>query len=151
MGQSQSGASNPAEAGEVKNPTGGENTRHRAAHPQETAGGRFRTPTETQKKQRFRHGDVIFLFSGTKVATHAVFVKGCFTLREKNLLCSLRSCGIFFPSPLTNTLCFADRCLGKKKKILVILRFWWVLVWCVANMFILPYDKYLGYVIMYRS
>lgn len=35
---------------------------------------------------------------------------------KKNFLCSLRSCGIFYPSPLTNTLCFAGRCLGKKKK-----------------------------------
>ena len=59
-----------------------------------------------------------FLFSGTKVAPHAAFVKGRFTLRVKNLLCSLRSCGIFYPSPLTNTLCFAGRCLGKKKKML---------------------------------
>lgn len=59
---------------------------------------------------------MIFLFSGTKVATHAAFVKGRFTLRVKNLLCSLRSCGIFYPSPLTNTLCFAGRCLGKRKK-----------------------------------
>ena len=59
-----------------------------------------------------------FRFSGTKVATHAAFVKGRFTLRVKNLLCSLRSCGIFYPSPLTNTLCFAGRCLGKKKKML---------------------------------
>jgi len=63
-----------------------------------------------------------FLFSGTKVATHAAFVKGRFTLRVKNLLCSLRSCGIFYPSPLTNTLCFAGRCLGKKKKNVVLWR-----------------------------
>ena len=42
--------------------------------------------------------------SGTKVTPHAAFVKGRFTLRVKNLLCSLRSCGIFYPSPLTNTL-----------------------------------------------
>lgn len=70
------------------------------------------------KEQRFRHGHVIFLFSGTKVVSHAAFVKGRFTLRVKNLLCSLRSCGIFYPSPLTNTQCFADRCLGKKKKML---------------------------------
>ena len=116
----QNGASNPAGAGDVKNPTGGENTRHRAAHSQEAAGGRFGTPAEAQKEQRFWHGQlVIFLFSGTKVATHAAFVKGRFTLRVKNLLCSLRSCGIFYPSPLTNTLCFAGRCLGKKKKMLL--------------------------------
>ena len=63
-----------------------------------------------------------FLFSGTKVAPHAAFVKGRFTLRVKNLLCSLRSCGIFYPSPLTNTLCFAGRCLGKKKKNVVLWR-----------------------------
>lgn len=49
---------------------------------------------------------------------HAAFVKGRFTLRIKNLLCSLCSCGIFYPSPLTNTLCFAGRCLGKRKKML---------------------------------
>lgn len=42
--------------------------------------------------------------------------KGTFHSSGKNLLCSLRSCGIFYPSPLTNTQCFADRCLGKKKK-----------------------------------
>lgn len=65
---------------------------------------------------------MFFLFSGTKVATHAAFVKGRFTLRVKNLLCSLRSCGIFYPAPLTNTLCFAGRCLGKKKKNVVL---WW--------------------------
>lgn len=53
---------------------------------------------------------------------HAAFVKGRFTLRVKNLLCSLRSCGIFYPSPLTNTLCFAGRCLGKKKKNVVLWR-----------------------------
>lgn len=58
----------------------------------------------------------VFLFPCTKVAMHAVFVKGRFTLRVKNLLCSLRSCGIFYPLPLTNTLCFAGRCLGKRKK-----------------------------------
>ena len=63
-----------------------------------------------------------FLFSSTKVATHAAFVKGRFTLRVKNLLCSLRSCGIFYHSPLTNTLCFAGRCLGKKKKNVVLWR-----------------------------
>ena len=35
-------------------------------------GGRFGTPAEAQKEQRFWHGQlVIFLFSGTKVATHA--------------------------------------------------------------------------------
>lgn len=44
--------------------------------------------------------------------------KGTFHSPGKNLLCSLRSCGIFYPSPLTNTLCFAGRCLGKKKKML---------------------------------
>lgn len=100
MGQSQSGASNPAGAGEVKNPTGGENAGHRAAYPQEAAGGRSGTPAEAKKEQRFRNGYVIFLFSGTKVVPHAAFVKGRFTLRVKN------------------TLCFADRCLGKKKKML---------------------------------
>lgn len=50
----------------------------------------------------FRKYDVFFLFSGTKVTPHSVFVKGRFTLRVKNLLSSLRSCGIFYPSPLTN-------------------------------------------------
>ena len=84
----------------------------------EAAGGRSGTPEEAKKEQRFRNGHVIFLFSGTKVTPHAAFVKGRFTLRVKNLLCSLRSCGIFYPSPLTNTLCFAGRCLGKKKKML---------------------------------
>lgn len=43
-----------------------------------------------------------FLFSATKVTPHSVFVKGHFTLRVKNLPESLRSCGIFYPSPLTN-------------------------------------------------
>ena len=32
---------------------------------------------------------MIFLFSGTKVTPHRVFVKGRFTLRVKNLLCGL--------------------------------------------------------------
>ena len=119
MGQSQSGASIPAGAGEAENSAGGENAGHRAAYSQkEAAGGRFGSPEEAKKEQRFRNGHVIFLFSGTKVTPHAVFVKGRFTLRVKNLLCSLRSCGIFYPSPLTNTLCFAGRCLGKKKKML---------------------------------
>lgn len=87
MGQSQSGASSPAGAGGVKNPTGGENAGHRAAHPQEAAGGRFGTPAETQKEQRFRHGQlVIFLFSVTKVTPHAAFVKGRFTLRIRNII-----------------------------------------------------------------
>jgi hypothetical protein len=93
------------------------NCNDRAAYSQkEAAGGRSGTPEEAKKEQRFRNGHVIFLFSGTKVTPHRVFVKGRFTLRVKNLLCSLRSCGIFYPSPLTNTLCFAGRCLGKKKK-----------------------------------
>lgn len=117
MGQTQSRASIPAGAGEVEKSTGGENAGHRAAYSQkEAAGGRSGTPEEAKKEQRFRNGHVIFLFSGTKVTPHAAFVKGRFTLRVKNLLCSLRSCGIFYPSPLTNTLCFAGRCLGKKKK-----------------------------------
>ena len=104
-----------------KKSTGGENAGHRAAYSQkEAAGGRSGTPEEAKKEQRFRNGHVIFLFSGTKVTPHAAFVKGRFTLRVKNLLCSLRSCGIFYPSPLTNTLCFAGRCLGKKKKNVVL-------------------------------
>lgn len=118
MGQSQSGASIPAGAGEVKNTACGENAGHRAAHSQETAGGRSGTPAETQKEQRFRHGHVIFLFSGTKVVSHAAFVKGRFTLRVKNTARAKRAQEIFYPSPLTNTQCFADRCLGKKKKML---------------------------------
>lgn len=60
----------------------------------------------------------VFSIFRTKVAMHAVFVKGRFTLRLKNLLCSLCLCGIFYPLPLTNTLCFAGRCFGKKKKML---------------------------------
>ena len=123
MGQTQSRASIPAGAGEVEKSTGGENAGHRAAYSQkEAAGGRSGTPEEAKKEQRFRNGHVIFLFSGTKVTPHAAFVKGRFTLRVKNLLCSLRSCGIFYPSPLTNTLCFAGRCLGKKKKNVVLWR-----------------------------
>ena len=108
--------------GEVENSTGGENAGHRAAYPQEAKGRRSGTPEEAKKEQRFRNGHVIFLFSGTKVTPHAVFVKGRFTLQVKNLLCSLRLCGIFYPSPLTNTLCFAGRCLGKKKKNVVLWR-----------------------------
>ena len=77
MGQSQSGASIPAGTGEVKNSTGGENAGHRAAYSQkEAAGGRSGTPEEAKKEQRFRNGHVIFLFSGTKVTPHRVFVKG---------------------------------------------------------------------------
>jgi hypothetical protein len=42
----------------------------------EAAGGRSGTPEEAKKEQRFRNGHVIFLFSGTKVTPHRVFVKG---------------------------------------------------------------------------
>ena len=60
-----------------------------------------------------------FLFSGTKVTPHSVFVKGRFTLRVKNLLSSLRSCGIFLPFALDKSPCFVGGCLGKKKKIML--------------------------------
>lgn len=116
MGQSQSRASIPEGAGEVENSAGGENAGHRAAYPQEEAGGRSGTPAEAQKEQRFRNGHVIFLFSGTKVTPHAAFVKGRFTLRVKNTARAKRAQEIFYPSLLTNTLCFAGRCLGKRKK-----------------------------------
>ena len=63
--------------GEVENSTGGENAGHRAAYFQkEAAGERSGTPEEAKKEQRFRNGHVIFLFSGTKVTPHRVFVKG---------------------------------------------------------------------------
>lgn len=134
MGQSQSGASIPAGTGEVKNSTGGENAGHRAAYSQkEAAGGRSGTPEEAKKEQRFRNGHVIFLFSGTKVTPHRVFVKGRFTLRVKNLLCSLRSCGIFYPSPLTKYSVLRWQVFRKKEKTLVMMLFKIVglMVWAI--------------------
>lgn len=44
--------------------------------------------------------------------------KGTFHSPGKKYRTSEASTGDFYPSPLTNTLCFVGRCLGKKKKML---------------------------------
>ena len=59
-----------------------------------------------------------FLFSLTKIIPYYTFVKGRFTLRTKNLLRSLRSCGIFWPAPLTNAPYSIGWCSVKKEKIM---------------------------------
>lgn len=68
-----------------------------------------------QKKQRFRHGDVIFLFSGTKVTPHAAFVKGRFTLRVK-ISCARFARAVFLPFALDKYSVLRWQVFRKKKK-----------------------------------
>lgn len=76
---------------------------------------------------------MIFLFSGTKVTPHRVFVKGRFTLRVKNLLCSLRSCGYFLPFALDKYSVLRWQVFRKKEKTLVMMLFKIVglMVWAI--------------------
>lgn len=71
------------------------------------------------KRAEVWHGQlVIFLFSGTKVATHAAFVKGRFTLRVK-ISCARFARAVFLPFALDKYSVLRWQVFRKKEKMLL--------------------------------